>query len=92
MRRTLQRQEEAREAALKAFHDNIAARAVVAGTTVVAESRARQELEDRLVAASTAKANADAEVSSMSRGGFLTSTPGGGVALRIPRRPASVSQ
>lgn len=61
-RRTLQKQEEAREAALKAFHDNIAKRAAMAGATVVAENKARQEREERLMAASEAKARADAEV------------------------------
>ncbi|WIA35125.1 hypothetical protein OEZ86_003606 [Tetradesmus obliquus] len=59
--RTLQRQEEAREAALKAFHDNIAARAVQAGAAAVAENRGRAEREERLVAASKAWAKAEAE-------------------------------
>lgn len=60
--RTLQRQEEAREAALKAFHDNIAARATAAGAIAVAENKARQEREDRLISASEARAKAEAEV------------------------------
>jgi hypothetical protein len=60
--RTLQRQEEAREAALKAFHDNIAARAVQAGAAAVAENRSRAEREERLMAASEAKAQAEAGV------------------------------
>jgi hypothetical protein len=60
--RTLQRQEEAREAALKAFHDNIARRAAAAGAAVVAENRARQEREERLMAASEAQAEAEAQV------------------------------
>jgi ADP-dependent phosphofructokinase/glucokinase len=62
--RTLQRQEEAREAALKAFHGNIAARAVQAGAAAVAENRSRAEREERLMAASEAKAKAEAEVRS----------------------------
>lgn len=66
-RRTLQHQEEAREAALEAFHVNIAARAVQAGAAAVAENRSRQEREERLVAASEAKAKAEAEVGCSSR-------------------------
>eukprot|EP00775_Hariotina_reticulata_P003256 gene3256-3534_t len=59
--RTLQKQDEAHEAALKAFHDSVAARAVQAGAAAVAENRSRQEREDRLVAASEARAQAEAE-------------------------------
>jgi hypothetical protein len=53
----------AREAALKAFHDNIAQRAAVAGAIAVAGNKARQEREERLMAASEARAKAEAEVS-----------------------------
>lgn len=60
--RTLQKQEEAREMALQAFHDMIAARAVQAGAAAVAENKSRQEREERLVAASEAKAKSEAEV------------------------------
>lgn len=60
--RTLQKQEEAREAALNAFHDMIAARAAHAGAAAAAENKSRQEREERLVAASEAKAKAEAEV------------------------------
>jgi hypothetical protein len=60
--RTLQKQEEAREAALKAFHDDVATRAVQAGAAAVAVNKSRQEREDRLVAASEARAQAEAEV------------------------------
>jgi hypothetical protein len=60
--RTLERQELAREAALKAFHDNIAQRAAVAGAIAVAGNKARQEREERLMAASEARAKAEAEV------------------------------
>lgn len=62
MCRTLQEQEEAREAALKAFHDSIAARAAKTGAIAVAENKARQEREDRLIAASEAKLKAEQEV------------------------------
>lgn len=61
--RTLQRQEEAREAALKAFRDSMAARAVQAGAAAVAENRSRVDREERLMAASEVKAKAEAEVS-----------------------------
>lgn len=59
--RTLERQEAARDEALEAFHASIAARATAAGPAAVAENRARQEREDRLIAASEAKALAEAE-------------------------------
>jgi hypothetical protein len=62
IRRTLVRQELAHEAALKAFHDNIAQRAAVAGAIAVAGNKARQEREERLMAASEARAKAEAEV------------------------------
>jgi hypothetical protein len=71
--RTLQRQEDAREAALKACHDNIAARAVQAGAAAVAENRSRAEREERLMAASEAKAKAEAEVGSSAMVGFYNS-------------------
>lgn len=58
----MERQEQARDAALKAFHDNIAQRAAVAGAVVVAGNKARQEREERLMAASEARAKAEAEV------------------------------
>jgi hypothetical protein len=47
---------------MKAFHANIAKRAAAAGAIAVAENKARQEREDKLIAASEAKAKADAEV------------------------------
>jgi hypothetical protein len=59
-----------------AFHDNIAARAVQAGAAAVAENRSRAEREERLMAASEAKATAEAEVSLLTTDSFHSNSLG----------------
>lgn len=58
--RTLEQQERDREAALVAFHASIEARAAKAGAIAVAENRAREEREERLMRQSEERAARDA--------------------------------